>query len=123
MEKVSLDSKTVGKAKMEVIAEVKEMMITKNENNSIEISFKILYGVTRYMKDWKIKVQNVRGCTGWIFGWKIIDLCDTVKNIIQGYLNQHLDNIQTIQAPKVLQKLQDNLNATNGNLAKITFQY
>ena len=116
-------TKTTGKAKIQMSVEAKDLTITKNGNNQIDITFKIVFGLTGYAKDWKINQLDVSKCSVKILGIKILSYCGLLKGLIQKEANKYINKFEEIEAPKIFKKLEDELKAKNDDLIEITLKY
>ena len=114
---------TTGKTKIQVSVEARDLKITRNGNNQIDISFLITYGLTGYAKDWKLNQFDVSKCSVSILGIKLFSYCGLIKGFAQKEADKYINKFEEIDAPKIFQKLADKLEAKNDNLVKISLKY
>ena len=109
--------------KIQVSVEAKDLTISKNGDKEIDISFQVIYGLTGYAKDWKINEFDVSKCSVKILGIKILSYCTEMKKFMEKEASKYINKFEEIDAPKIFQKLEDQLKAKNDNLLKIKLKY
>lgn len=72
---------------------------------------------------WNVDKVTADGCKIKILGIEIASVCGYVEKHIKSHAQELLNKITKVDAPKILQKLQDKINTAIGSVVRIPLKF
>ncbi|CAE7158205.1 unnamed protein product [Symbiodinium pilosum] len=88
-------------------------------NSTWFLSFNFHADVVGTVLKWNVEKITADGCKIEILGIEIASVCGYVERHVKDKLQTLLDSVERIDAPKILQKLQDKINTAIGSIVRI----